>query len=634
MRIRLGELLVKNGLITDEELRAALQSQRLSNKRRLGEILLESDKVSKIDLLKMLAFQLEIPFLDLDKTEIDVEVVRLFPEKLSKKYGCLPIRQEDTELVVAMSDPLNLQAIDDLNQMTKLEIRPAVADREQIDAAITKYHSRDDASQISDSLPELDGLFQVVERADSEKEQESITDLKTQSQQAPIIRIVNIVINEAIQEHASDIHIEPQADSVIVRDRIDGVLYEMHQLPRWIHGAVVSRIKIMADMDIAEKRVPQDGKVRISVGSRFYDLRISTLPSIFGEKVVIRVLSRKESHVKLDGLGLNESQLEQMRSLNARKQGLVLLTGPTGSGKSTTLNAILHELRTPKVNIVTVEDPVEYEIPKITQIQVNPKAGLTFPYTLRSILRQDPDIIMVGEIRDAETAEIALRAAMTGHLVLSTLHTNDAPSAVTRLVNLGMPPFLVSSTLLYVLAQRLVRKLCEDCSVTYEPPASQVYQVEKVLPQAAGIPWRKGEGCAKCKQRGFSGRVAVGELLAVNEEIRKAIEIREPESVIQRLAVMNGMRPLLADFVEKVEAGTTATTEIWSVVVGEEVSSGICPNCGGRVEQSYLACPACGSALREKCPECGQSLDKSWRFCPYCQKERTSVEPTLGLTPN
>lgn len=633
MRIRLGELLVKHGLITEEELNVALESQRLSNRRRIGEILLESDKVSKEDLLKVLALQLEILFLDLDKTEIDAEATKLFPEKFAMKYGCIPVRREGNGLLVAMADPLNLQAIDDLNQITKCEIKPAVADREQIEAAIKKYHAKADIAEISDSLPELDVLFQVVKQSDYDKDQdESITDLKIQSQQAPIIRVVNIIIHEAVQEHASDIHVEPQADSLVVRDRIDGLLYEMHQLPRWIHGAVVSRIKIMADMDIAEKRVPQDGKVRISVAARYYDLRISTMPSIFGEKVVVRILDRKESHVSVDSLGLHPTQVEQLRGLNSRKQGLVLLTGPTGSGKSTTLNAILHELRTPQVNIVTVEDPVEYDIAKTTQVQVNPKAGLTFPYVLRSILRQDPDIIMVGEIRDAETAEIALRAAMTGHLVLSTLHTNDALSAIGRLSNLGVPPFLISSTLLYVLAQRLVRKLCEHCTVSYKPSPGELYEVERILPQASELPWKRGEGCLRCKQRGYSGRVAVGEFFAINDAIRKAIEIREPESLLRELAIMNGMTPLLADFVNKVETGVTAMSELWSVVIGEEILAGICPNCSGRIEHTYVACPTCGFALKEKCPKCNRSLEKSWRFCPYCQNERKTTEETLKFT--
>jgi type II secretory ATPase GspE/PulE/Tfp pilus assembly ATPase PilB-like protein len=378
----------------------------------------------------------------------------------------------------------------------------------------------------------------------------------------------------------------------------------------------------MAEMDIAEKRIPQDGKVRISVGSRYFDLRVSTLPLVFGEKVAIRLLERKSSHVGLDDLGFSAPQLEQMRRFNGRKQGLVLVTGPTGSGKSTTLNAILHEIKSPKVNIVTVEDPVEYEIGQINQVQVNPKAGLTFPYVLRSILRQDPDVIMVGEIRDAETAEIAMRAAMTGHLVLSTLHTNDAPSAVTRLANLGMPPFLISSTLLYVMAQRLARKLCQHCTTVYEPSPEELEQVELILPEASKLTWRRGMGCPKCKRRGFSGRVAVGELFAVNSEIRNAIEMREPESVIQSLAVLNGMKSLMADFVDKVSAGETAISEVWSVVVGEEITSGICPNCSSRIEQSYMACPSCGVTLKDKCPDCGRTLEKNWRFCPNCQKER------------
>ncbi|RJP17453.1 MAG: type II secretion system protein GspE [Candidatus Abyssobacteria bacterium SURF_5] len=622
MQMRLGELLVRHQLITEEELRSALENQK-SNRRRLGEILLECEKVSRVDLLKVLALQLEILFLDLEKTEIDVEVVKLFPAKSASKYCCLPIRKEAKKLLVAMADPLNLQAIDDLNLITKCEIKPAVADPKQIQAAIKKIHSKKKVADLEISTPELEVLFQIVHQNDMENGQDlSVADLKMQSEQAPIISIVNVVIHEAIQERASDIHIEPQADSLIVRQRVDGVLYEKHQLPQWIHPAVVSRVKIMANMDIAEKRIPQDGKIRIFVNSLYYDLRISTMPTIFGEKVVIRILNRKETHVRLVDLGLDEGKVGKMRGLNARKQGLILMTGPTGSGKSTTLNAILHELRSPEVNIVTVEDPVEYDIPKTNQVQINPKAGLTFPAALRSILRQDPDIIMVGEIRDMETAEIGIRAAMTGHLVLSTLHTNDAVSAVSRLLNLGIPGFLISSTLLYVLAQRLVRKLCPDCTVEYEPTPSQLHEIQRLVTEPRKLPWRRGEGCPKCRQKGFQGRVAVGEIFVVDDEIRKSIEMLEPESTLLEIAFKNGMNSLLADFLEKVKAGVTAMTEIWNVVVSQDSGSLVCPACGWRIERSYAACPSCGSLLKAKCHACNQIIDSSWRFCPFCQHEQ------------
>ena len=626
MKKKLGALLVEHGLITEEELETALQSQKNSKKKRLGRILLESERVTKVDLLQMLALQLEIPFFDLDSIDIDSEVVKMFPEKLSLKYSCLPIRRKANKVTVAMADPLNLQAIDDLTRTTECEIKPAVADRDQIEYAIKSYHSDDDVMEIAKSLPELDSLFKVVKAENDENALDyNITDLEIQSQQAPIVRIVNIIINDAIREGATDVHVEPQADMLIVRDRIDGILYEKHHLPKKIQHPVVSRIKIMAEMDIAEKRVPQDGKVRISIASRQFDLRISTLPSIYGEKVAIRLLERNSKHVGLEELGFSPAQMQQMRASNARKQGLILVTGPTGSGKSTTLHAILRELRNPNINIVTVEDPVEYEIPRITQVQVNTKTGLTFSSALRSILRQDPDIVMLGEIRDSETAEIALRAGMTGHLVLSTLHTNDAPSAIVRLENLGMPPYLVSSTLLYVLAQRLIRRLCKHCSTEYEPSSHEIEEIEPILPEASSLTWRKGVGCSKCNNRGYAGRLAVCELLTLNNEIKSAIEMHEPESVIQSLAALNGMKPLLSDFVEKAAIGLTGLSEIWKVVIGEENTTGICPNCSMRIEQSYLSCPSCGFTLKEKCPDCEWTLEKTWRFCPHCQSERTPV---------
>ena len=628
MQKRLGDLLVEHNLITEEELERALKSQKASVHKRLGKILLESDQVTKNDLLKMLALQLEMPFLDLESLDIDPEAVRMFPDKLGLKYGCVPVRRKSKKkLIVAMADPLNLQAIDDLVQITKCDIKPAVADRDQIEYTIKANHSEENVLDISNSLPELDTLFKIVKTANNEESRDdNINDLEIQSQQAPIVKIVNIIINDAIREGATDIHVEPQAESLIVRARIDGMLYEKHHLPKKIHRPVASRIKIMADMDIAEKRIPQDGKVRISIASRNFDLRISTLPSVFGEKIVIRLLERNNKSIHMDDLGFTPSQLKTMRASNARRQGLILITGPTGSGKSTTLHATLREMRNPNINIITVEDPVEYEIPRITQVQVNPKAGLGFAEVLRSMLRQDPDVIMVGEIRDAETAEIALRAAMTGHLVLSTLHTNDAPSAITRLINLGMPPFLIGSTLLYVLAQRLIRKLCKHCAIEYNPSDHEVEQLEPILTEARSLTWRKGIGCARCHQRGFAGRVAVSELLVLNHEMKSAIEAGEPESIIQRLATLNGMRSLLSDFVEKASIGQTALSEIWSVVIGDNGKTGICPNCSSRIEQSYLSCPTCGFTLKEKCPECEWTLEKTWRFCPHCQWERELVQ--------
>jgi type IV pilus assembly protein PilB len=625
MKKRLGDLLVEHDIITEQELEVALKDQKSADKKRLGDILLESERVTSLDLLNMLALQLEIALIDLETIEVDPVAVKMFPEKLELKYGCIPIKREnEKELLVAMADPLNLEALDDLFRMTKCDIKICIADRGQIEYAVKAYNSDESVLEISNSLPELDSLFQVVKNVDDDTpHEENVTDLEIQSQQAPIVKIVNLIINEAIREGATDIHVEPQARSLIVRNRVDGILYEKHFLPRNVQRQVISRIKIMADMDIAEKRVPQDGKFRISIASRSFDLRISTLPSIYGEKVAIRLLERNSKHAALEDLGFSPPQLKKMRECNSRKQGLILVTGPTGSGKSTTLHAILREIRNPSINIVTVEDPVEYEIPRVTQVQINQKAGLGFAETLRSILRQDPDAIMIGEIRDSETAEIALRAAMTGHIVMSTLHTNDAPSAITRLENLGMPPFLISSSILYILAQRLLRKLCTNCVTEYQPSAHDLEQIEPILPEASSLTWRRGEGCSKCSDRGFSGRVAVGELLAINSEIRSAIEMNEPESVIQKLAALNGMRPLMSDFVEKAATGLTALSEIWSVVIGEDTSSSICPNCSQRIEQSFISCPSCGFSLKEKCPECEWTLEKTWRFCPHCRKERT-----------
>lgn len=648
MKMQLGDLLLQNGVITKGDLQEALETQKKEKRKRLGEILTEAGKASETDILEVLALQMEITLLDLEDTEIDETAVMIFPEKLALKYGCVPIQWKNGALIFAMADPLNLEAVDDLSRITKCEIELALAQRDQIEEVVKKVNAAGNLSEISDSLPDLDGYLKVEKLIENDDESdENVTDLRTQSEQAPVIRIVNTIISEAIHENASDIHVDPQADSLVIRNRIDGVLYEKHRLPRWIHRPVISRIKIMADMDIAERRLPQDGKIRITIDTDQFDLRISSLPSAFGEKVVIRLLKRQVYHVRIDELGFDPMQVDKIHMHNASKQGLVLVTGPTGSGKSTTLNAMLHELKSPAINLVTVEDPIEYDIPDTTQVQVNPKIGLTFPNALRSILRQDPDVIMIGEIRDPETADIAIRSAMTGHLVLTTLHTNDAISAIKRLENLGVPPFLISSTLLYVLAQRLIRRICPKCSQEYEPSVEELSRYERMIPQVRSLPWRKGEGCDKCGQRGFSGRAAVGELLSVNDEIKESIELCEPDLVIKKLAAMNGMDSLLGDFIEKVSAGVTSISEVWNVFVSRETVSGVCPGCSAVIDHAFLTCPACGFMLKDICPICNRPLEENWKFCPYCHNQsqlqnggllierrqedrRNTIEPATG----
>jgi len=459
-RKRLGDMLLEAGKIELAQLNRALETHR-KTKRRLGEVLVAEGLITEAEIADTLAVQLSLERVDLEKTYVEQEVARSIPKEVALKYTAIPIYMRDDKLVVAMSDPLNMFAIDDICFITQKKIEPAVATREQIESAIEIYYSKQATDQ---AIEELKREFTYTVSAEQQKQEAELID---DVQAAPAVRLTNSIINQAIATNASDIHIEPFENYVAVRYRVDGVLFESNRIPQNLYSAVSTRIKIMAGMNIAEKRLPQDGRIELEAKGRAYDFRVSSLPTVFGEKIVIRVLDRTSFDFTRDKLGFTDSENEIIDKIIRMPYGIVLLTGPTGSGKTTTLYAMLSEVNTPDKNIVTIEDPVEYMLEGINQVQVNTKAGLTFAAGLRSILRQDPDIIMIGEIRDEETAQIAVRAAITGHLVLSTLHTNDAPGAITRLVDMGVEPYLAADAMVAVIAQRLVRKLCTSCRTTY-----------------------------------------------------------------------------------------------------------------------------------------------------------------------
>src|SRR5579875_974357 len=551
---QLGDILLEGGLVTPEQL-AAAYAEHQRNGRSLGRVLVDQGILTEAQLVAALATQIGLRFVDLTDVAIDGSAVSRVPEAVCRRYTALPIGYEDGKLVVAMADPANVFAIDDIRSITGLDVKPVVATRADVLAAINRYHRADE---------ELDDLTSTL----AAEETEDLASLDEVVEDAPIVKFVNLLITQAVQDRASDIHIEPTERDLRVRFRIDGVLHEVMRSPRNIQSGVISRLKIMADMNIAERRVPQDGRMSVTVNGKKVDLRVASLPTVWGEKVVMRILDTSTALLTLSDLGFAEDNYARYSASFTKPYGMILVTGPTGSGKSTTLYATINIISSVEKNVITVEDPVEYRLPGINQIQTNVKAGLTFASALRTILRADPDIVLIGEIRDHETAQIAIEAALTGHLVLSTLHTNDAPSAVNRLIEMGIEPFLVGSALDCVLAQRLARRLCEKCKEPYMPTPQSLRE--------AKFPWRDGEplptlyravGCAACSKTGYKGRIALHEVMTVTEEIERLAVERASAEAIGRVAREQGMVTLREDGLRKVAAGVTTLEEIFRVVV-------------------------------------------------------------------
>ncbi|MBX5448245.1 MAG: Flp pilus assembly complex ATPase component TadA, partial [Acidothermus cellulolyticus] len=541
---QLGDILLEGGLVTPEQL-AAAYAEHQRNGRSLGRVLVDQGILTEAQLVAALATQIGLRFVDLTDVAIDGSAVSRVPEAVCRRYTALPIGYEDGKLVVAMADPANVFAIDDIRSITGLDVKPVVATRADVLAAINRYHRADE---------ELDDLTSTL----AAEETEDLASLDEVVEDAPIVKFVNLLITQAVQDRASDIHIEPTERDLRVRFRIDGVLHEVMRSPRNIQSGVISRLKIMADMNIAERRVPQDGRMSVNVNGKKVDLRVASLPTVWGEKVVMRILDTSTALLTLSDLGFAEDNYARYSASFTKPYGMILVTGPTGSGKSTTLYATINIISSVEKNVITVEDPVEYRLPGINQIQTNVKAGLTFASALRTILRADPDIVLIGEIRDHETAQIAIEAALTGHLVLSTLHTNDAPSAVNRLIEMGIEPFLVGSALDCVLAQRLARRLCEKCKEPYMPTPQSLRE--------AKFPWRDGEplptlyravGCAACSKTGYKGRIALHEVMTVTEEIERLAVERASAEAIGRVAREQGMVTLREDGLRKVAAGVT-----------------------------------------------------------------------------
>ncbi|HET7488232.1 MAG TPA: ATPase, T2SS/T4P/T4SS family [Acidimicrobiales bacterium] len=552
---RLGALLVQANLLTQAQLDRAL-AEHAQTQRSLGRILIDDGLVTEGDLVAMLSRQIGLDFVDLADIQIDPSAAGLISAALARRYQAFPIGWDESRLVLAMADPSNVFAIDDIRTITKRELKVVVSTRAAILDAIDKYFRMDgEAESIS------------AQAASESQAEEDLASIKEVVEDAPIVKLVNMIISQAVSDRASDIHIEPTERDLRVRYRIDGVLHEVMRPPKSIQSGVISRLKIMADINIAERRIPQDGRVNVTLGGKAIDLRVATLPTVYGEKIVMRILDKSTALLKLGDLGFLVPSMESYALSYRKPYGTILVTGPTGSGKSTTLYATLNILNEDTKNIITVEDPVEYRLPGINQVQVNNKAGMTFAAALRSILRSDPDIVLVGEIRDKETATIAIEAALTGHLVLSTLHTNDAATTPTRLIEMGVEPFLVASALDCIVAQRLARRLCEKCSEPYKATSAELVQLGWEVEVGEGpVELRRPVGCSYCGNTGYRGRFALHEVLTVTEDIERLIVDREHSEDIKKVAVSQGMLTLRQAGLVHVAQGTTSIEEILRVV--------------------------------------------------------------------
>jgi general secretion pathway protein E len=553
----LGQILLETTSLDEDALQAALAIQQ-ERGGRIGEILINQKLVTEEEVFQALGRQLNIPcWPEIADEGLDLELLRTVPINFCKRHTLLPLRSEDETVLVAVSDPLDLAPMDDLQLLLKKPVQAVLARPSVVLHAINR--SYDLISETAEKM--VEGLHE--EELDLlTTELEEPKDLLDASDEAPIIRLVNSILYNSVKQRASDIHIEPFEKELVVRFRIDGVLYDMVRPPKRFQSSTISRIKIMAGLNIAEKRLPQDGRIRIKIGGKDVDIRVSVIPTAHGERIVMRLLDRTQVLLRLEEIGITGHKLEQIRKLIRMSYGIMLETGPTGSGKTTTLYAALSEINTPDKNIITVEDPIEYQLKGIGQIQVNPKIDLSFARGLRAILRQDPDVIMVGEIRDLETAEIAIQASLTGHLVLSTLHTNDAPTAITRLVDMGIEPFLVSSSLTGVVAQRLIRVLCPKCKEPYIPTDEELEEIQVDRYQVQNGHFYRRSGCQKCADTGYLGRSGIYEVLMVDEEIQNLILKGADSNVIRKAAIDKGMTTLRQDGAEKVVAGLTTVQEV------------------------------------------------------------------------
>lgn len=565
----IGDIFVSADLITEEQLAQALEKQRqLGTGETIGDVLVSMGLISDRDRARCLGLHWGVQHVDLAEDEpLDPEIVRSISQEIARRYKVIPIARNNGHITLAMKNPLDIFAIDEVRLITGLDVEPVIATEEDIQAAIGRfYESTQTAEAVNELIDNIETADIALTEDEAQEDEVSIEELRELSEEAPIVRLCNLILNRGIKDKCSDIHLEPGKTALRVRYRIDGILHDGLLVPKKAQASLISRIKIMSEMDIAEKRAPQDGRISAVVEGKQYDFRVSTLPSVYGEKVVLRVLDKSSIMIGLNKLGFLPHTHEMFESIISRSYGIILVTGPTGSGKSTTLYSVLSKLNSGEKNILTIEDPVEYELAGITQTQVNVRAGMTFASGLRTMLRQDPNIIMVGEIRDKETATIAIEAALTGHLVLSTLHTNDAPGAVTRLQEMDVESFLIASSVVGVLAQRLLRMICPKCKETYTPPRDAIRRLGMNVDEGSEVTFSRGKGCEHCKGSGYKGRIGIYELMPITDKIRDLILARSSSYSIKEAAVEAGMKTLRDDAMEKILLGLTTLEESLRVI--------------------------------------------------------------------
>jgi len=628
-RRRIGEVLVSQGLLTEEQLQTALTMQREARpgqpRKRLGVVVVDAGFATDRQVAEALAEALYLEVTDLSQTTFSPDIARLLPRAVAERSNVLVLDKQGTRVTVATSDPTNVVAIDDVKLYTDAtEVVVLVATEEQVRTQLARAWS------LSEDSSDVHTMFEDI---GDDAVQDDISAQAVED--APIVRLVDVILADAVRARASDVHIEPQAGELRIRYRVDGLLRDVMNVPRNGTLATVSRIKIVSGLDIAERRRPQDGRARLVVDGSVVEARVSTLPTLHGEKVVIRILPKADNVPRLDKTGISGAQLDAVTNALVQSQGLILITGPTGSGKTNTLYAGIQHVSTPDRNIVTLEDPVEIQLAGITQVQVNDKAGMTFARGLRSILRQDPDIVLVGETRDQETAELALQASLTGHLVLTTLHTNDAVGAVTRLVDMGVEPFLVASSLTLVVAQRLVRKPCDSCKADYVPSPRTLALLGISEEEIATATPKRGKGCPDCGGTGYRGRTGIFEVLPVTAQLRHVLLTTPTEAAIGAAARAHGMATLRTSALEAAHRGETTYEEVLRATHVDDVAGPRCPSCARALADDMMCCPWDGTVLgSNRCTGCDRQLDEQWRTCPWCRTPAATPPPEVAAEPD